>query len=77
MNGRLPELLSASFHRRWEFSVRHNLSASAAETLALSDLLAMAEPAEREDCDKLTLGYLETRGTLDLRTAVASLYDKL
>ena len=77
MNGRLPELLSASFHRRWEFSVRHNLSASAAETLALSDLLAMAEPAEREDWEKLTLGYLETRGTLALRTAVASLYDTL
>jgi len=73
----LPELRSASFHRQWEFQARHNLSASAAETLPLAELLDMAGPAEREAWDKLGLGYLETRGTALLRAAAASLYRKL
>jgi aspartate/methionine/tyrosine aminotransferase len=73
----LPELRSASFHRKWEFAAKHNLSASAAETLPLTELLAMAAPAEREDWDKLTLGYIETRGTLGLRSAIASNYQTL
>lgn len=72
----LPELRSAAFHRQWEFSVLHNLSASAAETLPMHELLRLARPAEREDWEKLTLGYLETRGTVPLRNAVASLYEK-
>src|ERR1700744_4807234 len=70
----LPDLRSATFFRQWEFAVRHNLAASAAETWSLAELLAMAGPAEREDWDRLTLCYLETRGTLALRRAIAATY---
>lgn len=71
----LPTLRSAEFHSKWEFAVAHNLSASAAETWTLNELLAMADPSEREEWESLRLGYLETRGTLALREAIASNYD--
>lgn len=70
----LPELRSALIQARWEFKSQHNLAASAAETMRLSDLLALADTEEREDWEKAELGYSETSGTLKLRASIARTY---
>ena len=50
------------------------MTASDAESLSLSDLLAMASDEEREEFDQLWLGYTETYGAPDLREVIAGLY---
>lgn len=73
----LSPLRSATLFAQWESKARHNLAASAAETLSLPDLLAMADGPERDDWNGLRLGYLETRGTAALRRAIATTYDSI
>lgn len=65
------------YFSKWEFTARYNLTASDAESLSLSELLAMATPADREAFDQLHLGYRETFGDPELRAAVAATYDQL
>lgn len=64
-----------TFFSRWEFAARHHLTASDAQSLKLSDLLAMATPAAREGFENLWLGYTETWGAPDLREAIAGTYE--
>lgn len=66
-----------TFFSKWEFAARHHLTASDAESLRLSDLLAMATPEAREDFDQLWFGYTETWGAPDLRAAIAATYDRM
>ena len=66
-----------TFFSRWEFAARHHLTASDAESLRLSDLLAMASPQAREGFEAVWLGYTETWGAPDLREAIAATYDGL
>jgi aspartate/methionine/tyrosine aminotransferase len=54
--------------------VRHDLSASEAETLALRDLLAMAAPDDLRRWQGLELGYTDPRGAIWLRQTVAGGY---
>ena len=63
------------FFSRWEFTVRYHLAASDAETFSLPDLLALASPDERKEWDEQRFGYIESRGTLKLREAIAATYE--
>lgn len=74
---RPSSLRSATIFAQWEGQARHNLAASAAETISLPELLALANESERDDWDSLQLGYLETRGTVALREAIASSYERI
>ncbi|PVA09573.1 aminotransferase [Pelagivirga sediminicola] len=60
---------------KWEFSARHHMTASDAESLSVSELLAMAGQGARDDLMNCWLGYTETRGAPDLRAAIAQTYD--
>lgn len=71
----LPEFRLESYFAIWEFKARHHLTASDAQTLALRDLLALADDEDREHWESLTLGYIETAGTPALREAIAQTYD--
>lgn len=62
---------------RWEFAARYNMTASDAESMTLGELLALAEPADRDAFESLWLGYTETYGAPDLRQAIAETYDGL
>ena len=62
---------------RWEFSARYHLTASDAETLTVSELIALAGPGARDQLDELPLGYTPTWGTERLRAAIAATYDRL
>jgi aspartate/methionine/tyrosine aminotransferase len=61
----------------WEFSAAHHLTASDAETLTIEELLAFADPDEREEFQRLPLSYAPTWGGEELLAAIADLYEGL
>jgi hypothetical protein len=71
---RLPDFRLETFFSRWEFAATHHLTASDAQTLTVTELLALGDDADREAFDSLALGYTETWGTARLRQAVAATY---
>lgn len=62
---------------KWEFKARYNLTASDAESMSLSKLLAYASDEERRAFENLHLGYSETFGSPALREAIADTYDTI
>ncbi|HEY2398279.1 MAG TPA: aminotransferase class I/II-fold pyridoxal phosphate-dependent enzyme [Solirubrobacteraceae bacterium] len=64
------------FYERWEFSAELMLSSSDCESLSVNDLLAL-EPDARERLHGLDLGYTEVPGSLELRSAVAGVYERV
>jgi aspartate/methionine/tyrosine aminotransferase len=63
------------YFAQWEFAVKHHLTASDAETLKLSELLALADAEGRERWEQLALSYTETSGNPWLRGRIAATYD--
>jgi len=61
----------------WEFSARHYLTASDAQSVTLDELLAMGSDEDREGFMTMPLTYIETWGTENLREAVAGTYDNV
>jgi aspartate/methionine/tyrosine aminotransferase len=62
------------FYERWEFSAELMLSSSDCESRTVASLLEL-EPQAGERLADLRLGYTEVPGSLELRAAVAALYD--
>lgn len=73
----LPDFRLETHFSRWEFKARYHMTASDAETMRMSDLLALADEQDRETWEKLTLGYTETWGKPALRETIASTYQGL
>ncbi|MBO1415740.1 aminotransferase class I/II-fold pyridoxal phosphate-dependent enzyme [Streptomyces sp. FH025] len=71
---RLPDFRLETYFSRWEFTARHHLTASDAQTMTMAELLALAGPEDREAWDALSLGYTETYGDPGLRQAIAGMY---
>jgi aspartate/methionine/tyrosine aminotransferase len=71
----LPDFKLETYFSRWEFSARYHLTASDAETLALSGLLELADEDGRRRWESLALGYTETRGLPALREEIARTYE--
>jgi len=71
----LPDFRLETLFSRWEFSARYNLAASDMETVALGELLALADTEDREAWETLRLGYIPSRGIPQLREAIASWYE--
>ena len=65
------------FFSKWEFTARHHLCASDMQSMTISELLALADEADRKAWDSLYLGYTETWGTPGLREAIASTYERI
>ncbi|RKF16194.1 pyridoxal phosphate-dependent aminotransferase [Roseovarius spongiae] len=70
----LPDFRLETHFAKWEFTARHHMTASDAESIALSELLDMATPEDRRAFETMWLGYTETRGAPDLRAAIAGIY---
>lgn len=73
----LPDFRLETHFSRWEFSARHHMTASDAETMTMAALLALAGPEDREAWERVSLGYTETWGAPALRETIASTYDTL
>ncbi|MCX4750824.1 pyridoxal phosphate-dependent aminotransferase [Kitasatospora sp. NBC_01287] len=72
---RLPEFRLETYLSRWEFTARYHLTASDAQTMAMAELLALADEEDARAWETLTLGYTETYGDPGLRQAIADTYD--
>jgi aspartate/methionine/tyrosine aminotransferase len=57
----------------WETRVRINLSESGVHPLSIAELLALSG-GDREELERLPLGYSQSNGTDELREAIAALY---
>ena len=73
----LPDFRLEVHFSRWEFTARHNLAASDAESVRMRELLALADDADRAAWHDLRLGYTETIGSPGLREAIAATYDRV
>lgn len=65
------------FFAKWEFAAKYHLTASDAQSMSLSQLLAYASPADRERFDNLHLGYTQTYGAHSLLQEIAQTYDAI
>jgi len=74
---RLQDFALERFFARWEFKAELLLCASDVDGWPMSDLLALADPADRRRWDGLHLGYTESPGDPDLRAAIAGLYERI
>jgi aspartate/methionine/tyrosine aminotransferase len=73
----LPDFRLETYFSRWEFAARYHLTASDAQTMALTDLLGLADDDGRARWESLHLGYTQTYGLPALREAIAATYDGL
>jgi aspartate/methionine/tyrosine aminotransferase len=73
---RLAPFRIEQYYAAHEFTASHMLSSSDAETVALSDLLALEPDAEVRLLGQ-RLGYTEPRGAPELRSAIAAIYESL
>jgi aspartate/methionine/tyrosine aminotransferase len=65
-----------AYFSRWEFTARHHLTASDAQTMTMTELLALADAEDRHAWETLSLGYTETYGDPALREAIAGMYTR-
>lgn len=73
----LPDFRLETHFSRWEFKARHHMTASDAETMSMSELLALAGPEDLEAWEHVSLGYTQTWGAPELREIIASTYETL
>lgn len=73
----LPEFRLESYFGVWEFKARHHLTASDAQSMTQTELLELANDADRHRWNHLSLGYIPTEGTFELRAAIAHTYDRI
>jgi aspartate/methionine/tyrosine aminotransferase len=74
---RIKDFSIERYFARYEFTAKYLLSASDCDGFPLKYLLSLASEEELESWDNLKLGYTETRGAPELRTAIASLYQTM
>jgi aspartate/methionine/tyrosine aminotransferase len=73
----LPDFRLETHFSRWEFKAKYHLTASDAQTMSLTELLAMADGDARDRWENLSLGYTETYGLPALREEIAATYQDL
>jgi len=65
------------YFSKWEFAAKYHLTASDAQSMTLSQLLAYASPQDRARFDDLHLGYTKTYGAVPLLHEIAQTYDAI
>ncbi|NRQ36122.1 pyridoxal phosphate-dependent aminotransferase [Nonomuraea sp. NN258] len=73
----LPDFRLEVYFSRWEFTARHHLTASDAQTMTMAELLALADEEDLRAWETLSLGYTETYGDPGLRRAIAGTYENV
>ena len=64
------------YYARYEFTTRYMLSSSDCESRTIGDLLAL-EPDAHDRLVGTWCGYTESPGALELREAIAALYERI
>jgi aspartate/methionine/tyrosine aminotransferase len=73
----LPDFRLEVYLGRFEFTARYHLTASDAETLTISELLAMASDEERGAFEGLHLSYVPVPGSDRLLDAISGTYESV
>ncbi len=73
----LPDFRLETYFSKWEFTARYHLTASDAQSMPLTDLLALADEDGRHRWETLELGYTTTLGLAALRAEIACTYDNI
>ncbi len=73
----LPEFRLETYFSKWEFTARYHLTASDAQSMRLTELLALADDDGRQRWEALELGYTTTWGLRALREEIARTYDNV
>ena len=73
----LPDFRLEVYLGRFEFTARYHLTASDAETLTISELLAMASDVEQAAFERLPLSYVPVRGSDRLLDAISRTYESI
>ena len=71
---RVEEFKLERYFAKYEFNVRHLLSASDCESFSMNELLEMADSRSLHSWHNLSLGYTESAGHPELREEAAKLY---
>lgn len=72
----IPPFATEQFFSLYEFTTSHLLCASDCETMSVGELLHLAD-ADPTELLNLQLGYTESQGHPELRSAVAALYERV
>jgi len=75
MRKRMRDFALEVYFSKWEFAAKYNMTGSDAQNMTQKDLLALANPEDREAFDNVSLGYTETFGAPALRAEIAKTYD--
>jgi aspartate/methionine/tyrosine aminotransferase len=70
----MPDFALEVYFSKHEFTAKHHLTASDAQTLTINELLALGTDADRKAFGEMGLGYTTTWGAEELRVAIASTY---
>ena len=70
--GELPDFALEVYLGEWEFAARHHLTASDAQTLTIAEVLALADPEQRERFEQLAESM-----TVDNKPTSPSLLEKM
>jgi aspartate/methionine/tyrosine aminotransferase len=73
----VPDFQLEVYLGKHEFSVKHHITASDAQTLTINELLGLGTEDDRRAFGDFALGYTTTWGALQLREAIASTYENL
>lgn len=65
-----------TYFSKWEFSARHHMTASDAQSLSIGELLDLAG-LPQDSLSNLHLGYTETWGAPDLRQVISQTYETM
>ncbi len=74
---KIKEFAIERYFAKYEFSTEHLLSCSDCDGFPLHYVLNLASGKERSEWENLTLGYTETKGSLELRETIAGRYETL
>ncbi|MBT8078836.1 MAG: aminotransferase class I/II-fold pyridoxal phosphate-dependent enzyme [Gammaproteobacteria bacterium] len=66
-----------AYFSQWEFTAKHNMTASDVQSMTIEDLLRHASDDDRRAYETAWLGYSQTWGMPELRDQIAGTYDTL
>ncbi len=71
----LPDFRLEVYFARREFTAKHHLTASDAESMTIAEVLALGSEQEQDGFHQLALSYQPTEGSAELRSSIAKLYE--
>ena len=74
---KFPEYKLASYQAQSSLQTRYAMGGSAPAAMSLQELLSMASDEERVQWENFSLGYTPSKGSEDIREAIAGLYPGL